>query len=77
MIRERDIARVFALILVIGLVCVGYVLLTQPTGLIAYQTYSEPEPVSEETMSEEEVLDIFETEWNNVKDTLVTLGEEE
>lgn len=76
MIRESDIARIFALILVIGLLCVGYVLLTQPTGMIAYQTYNTPEEVSEETMSEEEVLYIFEEEWAEVKDKLVTLGEE-
>lgn len=74
MIRERNIARVFALILLIGLVCVGYVLLTQPTGMIAYQTYSEPE-IQKNVMSEEEVLNVFETEWEDVKDTLFMLGE--
>jgi hypothetical protein len=74
-IREKDIARIFALILLIGLVCVGYVLLTQPTGMIAYQTYDTIEPVSKETMSEEEVLSIFEEEWDSVKDKLIMLGE--
>ena len=77
MIREKTIARIFAAVLLIGMFCVGYVLLTQPTGMITYQTYSEPEQIQENTMSEEEVIHIFETEWDNVKDKLVMLGEVE
>ncbi|MBN1644858.1 hypothetical protein JW851_02355 [Candidatus Woesearchaeota archaeon] len=73
MIRERTIARIFATVLLIGLICVGYVLLTQPTGMIAYQTYEEPK--QKNTMSEEEVLNVFETHWEEVKEELIILEE--
>jgi len=73
MIREREIARIFAAILLIGLFCVGYVLLTQPTGMVAYQT--QPQEQQQNKIPLEKTLQTFEQEWNKVQEELVVLGE--
>ncbi len=73
MIREKTIARIFAIALIIGLTSVLYVLLTEPTGMVTYQEH--PELEQKEMMSEEEMLDVFEAEWEEIKDRLFVLGE--
>ena len=72
MIQERTIARIFAAILLIGMFCVAYVLLTQPTAMITYQLQEEPQ---KEKMPQQEMLKTFDEEWNQIKDELVMLGE--
>jgi len=71
MIREREIARIFAAVLLIGLFCVGYVILTQPTGMIAYQTQPQEQ---QNKIPQEQMLKTFEQEWNEVQEELVVLG---
>lgn len=71
MIQERTIARIFAAVLLIGMFCVAYVLLTQPTAMIAYEAQEEPQ----KKVPTEEMLKTFEQEWNQVQDELVILGE--
>jgi hypothetical protein len=74
MIQERTIARIFAAVLLIGMFCVAYVLLTQPTAMITYELQEEPQ---KEKMPEKEMLKTFEQEWNQIKDELVMLGNQE
>lgn len=71
MIEERTIARIFAAALLIGMFCVAYVLLTQPTAMIAYEIQEEPQKKA----PTEEMLKTFEEEWNEIQDELVILGE--
>ncbi len=72
MIQERTIARIFAAVLLIGMFCVAYVLLTQPTAMIAYETQEEPQ---KEKIPPKEMLKTFDEEWNKIQDELVILGE--
>ena len=71
MIREKTIARVFAAVLLIGMFCVAYVLLTQPTAMITYQVQEEPQ---KEKMPQKEMLKTFEEEWNSIQKEIVILG---
>ncbi|MBW2968654.1 hypothetical protein KY304_00175 [Candidatus Woesearchaeota archaeon] len=73
MIKEKTIARIFAICLLIGLISVCYVLLTQPTGMITYQ--ENPSLEEKKTMSEEEMLNVFENEWEKIKNQLIILEE--
>lgn len=77
MICEKTIAQVFAVILLIGFFCVGYVLLTQPTGMITYQTTPEQVYPTKEKISQEEMTATFEQEWDIIKGQLIILGESE
>lgn len=72
MIRERDIARIFAVALLIGLFCVGYVLLTQPTGMITHETNTE----KTEKTSQKEMQQTFDEEFKQIEKQLVILGAE-
>ena len=74
MIQERTIARIFAVILLIGMFCVAYVLITQPTAMITYQLQEEPQ---KEKMPQKEMLKTFDEEWNQIQDELVILGDPE
>ncbi|MBD3362082.1 hypothetical protein GF358_04825 [Candidatus Woesearchaeota archaeon] len=76
MIREKTIARIFAIVLLIGLFCVGYVILTQPTGMIAYQTSGDHMYAKEKPITQEEMTETFDEEWNIIQGQLVILGEE-
>ena len=74
MIQERTIARIFAVVLLIGMFCVAYVLLTQPTAMITYELQEEPQ---KEKMPQKEMLKTFEQEWNKVQEELTILGNPE
>ena len=74
MIQERTIARIFAAALLIGMFCVAYTLLTQPTAMIAYELQEEPQ---KEKIPQQEMIKTFEQEWNEIQDELVMLGHPE
>jgi TRAP-type C4-dicarboxylate transport system permease large subunit len=75
MIREQSIARLFFAVLIIGLLCVGYVVLTSPTGMISYEIEYELKQKQEKPNSNQEMKELFEEHWDEVREEIVILKE--